>query len=429
MIKKLRKKLMIMFVTFTMLAFTIMELLMIGNTVTRVQEAEMIFAGNMCDSIIEQIKDGLGINDPNLLSYVAKFHGWVRISDGISEISSVESLVTSSDILINQVKSGNMLLSTTDESDANIEMATRTIYSISGTRNEKYCVVNNAFLVSRIEYNLILIVPQSTTWEIIKSYCSWYPLAWLGMLLLMYLMSRILIGKAVEPVEATIRSQKRFIAAASHELKAPLSVIQANTETLCIDQADTASQKKQKVVLDECGRMSTLIQSMLRLASSDAGSWKMSMKETDVDSLLIEAWEAFQEFARKKNIRIKLNIEEHYPKFVGDKEHIGTVLGILIDNAISYSMPDLSIEMGAEVQQKQIVFFVTDHGTGISNSEKEKVFERFYRADPSRNSKEHFGLGLCIAKEIVQLHQGSITLEDTPGGGCTFKVKLPIKQF
>lgn len=428
MIKKLRKKLVVMFVSFTMLAFTIMELLMVGNTVARVQESEMIFAGNMCDSIIEQIKNGVGINDPNLLSYVTKFHGWVRISDGISEVSSAESLITSSDILLNQVKSGNMLPSTTVESDANIEMDSRTICSISGTQNEKYCGVNDAFQVSGTEYNLILIVPRSTTWKIIKSYCSWYLPAWLGMLLLMYLMSRILVGKAVEPVEATIRSQKRFIAAASHELKAPLSVIQANTETLCIDQTDTASLKKQKVVLDECGRMSTLIQSMLRLASSDAGSWKMSMKEIDADSLLIEAWEAFQEFARKKNIRIKLNIEEHYPKFIGDKEHIGTVLGILIDNAISYSLPDLSIEMGAEVQQKQIVFFVTDHGAGISNSEKEKVFERFYRADPSRNSKEHFGLGLCIAKEIVQLHQGTITLEDTPGGGCTFKVKLPIKQ-
>lgn len=428
MIKKLRKRLIIMFVIFTMLAFTVVVLLMVGNTVARVQESEITFAGNMCDSIIEQIKNGVGINDPNLLSYVTKFHGWVRISDGISEVSSAESFITSSDILLNQVKSGNMLLSTTVESDANIEMATRTIYSISGKQNEKYCGVNNTFQVSGTAYNLILIVPQSTTWKIIKSYCRWYPLAWLGMLSLMYLMSRILIGKAVKPVEATIKSQKRFIAAASHELKAPLSVIQANTETLCIDQDDTASQKKQKVVLDECGRMSTLIQSMLRLASSDAGSWKMSMKETDVDSLLIEAWEAFQEFARKKNIRIKLNIEEHYPKFVGDKEHIGTVLGILIDNAISYSMPDRSIEMGAEVQQKQIVFFVTDHGAGISNSEKEKVFERFYRADPSRNSKEHFGLGLCIAKEIVQLHHGTITLEDTPGGGCTFKVKLPIKQ-
>lgn len=428
MIKKLRKKLVVMFVSFTMLAFTIMELLMVGNTVASVQESEMIFAGNMCDSIIEQIKNGVGISDPNLLSYVTKFHGWVRISDGISEVSSAESFITSSDILLNRVKSGNMLPLTTVESDANTEMATRTMHLISGTQNEKYCGVNNDFQSSGIEYNLILIVPQSTPWEIIKSYCSWYPLVWLGMLLLISFMSRILIGKAVQPVEVTIRSQKRFIAAASHELKAPLSVIQANAETLCIDQSDTASQKKQKVVLDECGRMSTLIQSMLRLASSDAGSWKMSMKETDVDSLLIEAWEAFQESARNKNIRLELNIEEHYPKFTGDKEHIGMVLGILIDNAVSYSTPYLSVEMGAEVQQKQIVLFITDHGVGISNSEKEKVFERFYRADPSRNSKEHFGLGLCIAKEIVQLHQGIITLEDTPGGGCTFKVKLPIKN-
>lgn len=388
----------------------------------------MIFAGNMCDSIIEQIKNGVGISDPNLLSYIAKFHGFVYISDGISEKSSIESFVTSSDILIKQMKSGNTPFSTTVKADANTEIATRTMHLISGTQNEKYCGVNNAFQVSGTEYNLILIVPQSTTWEIIKSYCSWYPLVWLGMLLLISFMSRILIGKAVQPVEVTIRSQKRFIAAASHELKAPLSVIQANAETLCIDQADTASQKKQKVVLDECGRMSTLIQSMLRLASSDAGSWKMSMKETDVDSLLIEAWEAFQESARNKNIRLELNIEEHYPKFTGDKEHIGMVLGILIDNAVSYSMPHLSVEMGAEVQQKQIVLFITDHGVGISNSDKEKVFERFYRADPSRNSKEHFGLGLCIAKEIVQLHQGIITLEDTPGGGCTFKVKLPIKN-
>jgi hypothetical protein len=103
-----------------MLAFTIMELLMVGNIVAGVQESEMIFAGNMCDSIIEQIKNGMGINDPNLLSYVTKFHGWVRISDGISEVSSAESFITSSDILLNQVKSGNMLSSTTVESNTNI---------------------------------------------------------------------------------------------------------------------------------------------------------------------------------------------------------------------------------------------------------------------------------------------------------------------
>lgn len=426
MIKKIRNNLMIIFMAFTMFAFSIMVLLMAGNTVKKVQESEITYVSNMSDSIAKEIQNSREINDPNLLSFVAKFEGWVYISDGTSEISSIDSFITSSDVLIKKMKFENTLFSTIVESETNIGLATRTIYSINGTQNEKYYGVNDVFQTPGTIYNLILIVRQSTTWEIIQSYCSWYPFVWLVMLLLMYLMSRILISKAVEPVEKTIGSQKRFIAAASHELKAPLSVIQAHTETLYMDQADTTSQKKLMIILDECERMSTLIQSMLRLASSDTGSWKMSMKETDIDSLLIETWEAFQAPARKKNIHIDLNIKEYYPKFVGDKEHIGIVLGILIDNAISYSMPGLPIEMGAKVQQNQIILFVVDHGVGIPNSEKEKVFERFYRADPSRQSKEHFGLGLCIAKEIIQLHQGSITLEDTPGSGCTFNVKMPI---
>lgn len=428
MIKKLRKKLIILFLSFTMLAFTIIILLMAGSTVANVQKSEMLFTSDMCNSIKGQIKNGAGINDPDLLRNITQVPGWVSISDGNSEISGPQRFTTSSNFLIGQMKSQNILSSIPVESDGNIEAGTRTIYLISGIQNEKYCGIHDVFQVSGSKYNLIFIAPQSTLWEIIKNDCSWYPFVWLGIFLLMYLMSRLLIRKAVEPVEAAIKSQKRFIAAASHELKAPLSVIQANTETLYVDKTDTTSQQKQKVVLDECGRMSTLIQSMLRLASSDAGSWKMDRKETDVDSLLIETWEAFQESARKKNIHINLDIEDHYPKLIGDKEHISTVLGILIDNAISYSMPGSPIEVGAKLQQKQIVFFVTDHGVGIPDSEKEKVFERFYRTDPSRNSKEHFGLGLCIAKEIVQLHQGTITLSDTPEGGCTFKIKLPLKQ-
>lgn len=429
MIKKLRKKLILLFLFFTMSAFTIIVLLMAGSIVANVQKSEMLFTANMCDSIKAQVKAGAGINDSDLRSNMNQVGGWVSISDGNSEISSQQHFTTSTDILMGQMNSQNIFSSTSVESDGNIETDIRTMYLVSGLQDEKYCGIHDIFQVSGTKYDLIFIAPQSKLWEIIKNNCSWYPFIWLSVLLLMYLMSRLLIGKAVEPVEATMKSQKRFIAAASHELKTPLSVIQANTETLCVDKADTTSQQKQKVVLDECGRMSALIQSMLRLASGDAGNWKMNMKETDVDSLLIETWEAFQEPARKKDIPINLDIEEHYPKLIGDKEHLSTVLGILIDNAISYSLPGSPIEMGAKLQQKQIVFYVTDHGAGIPDIEKEKVFERFYRADPSRNSKEHFGLGLCIAKEIVQLHQGTITLSDTAGGGCTFQVKLPIKRL
>ena len=80
--------------------------------------------------------------------------------------------------------------------------------------------------------------------------------------------------------------------------------------------------------------------------------------------------------------------------------------------------------MGARVLPKQLALFVTDHGPGIPDAEKEKVFERFYSGDPSRTDKGHFGLGLSIAREIVKLHHGTIRLTDTPGGGCTFEVIL-----
>lgn len=80
--------------------------------------------------------------------------------------------------------------------------------------------------------------------------------------------------------------------------------------------------------------------------------------------------------------------------------------------------------MGARVLPKQLALFITDHGPGIPDAEKEKVFERFYSGDPSRTDKSHFGLGLSIAREIVKLHHGTIRLTDTPGGGCTFEVIL-----
>ena len=265
------------------------------------------------------------------------------------------------------------------------------------------------------------IKTRASLLETLKNGCSLYPVVWLGVLVLMYFLSRFLIGKAVEPVEDTMKSQKEFIASASHELKAPLAVIQANAETM-------ESSQKQKIILDECSRMSKLVQSMLALASSDARNWKMDIRETDVDTLLIETWEKFSESARKKNIRLNLDIEDHYPKTHCDKERISQVLGILLDNAISYSSPGQTIEMGAKVLPQKLAFFVIDHGPGIADAEKAKVFERFYSGDPSRTDKSHFGLGLSIAQEIVRLHHGTIRLTDTPGGGCTFEICLPIEK-
>ena len=430
MIKKLHNKLMIMFLSFTMITFTVVMVLMISNTVIEVQRSEIEYTNNIADSIIDELQSEQNIKKLDLAIYATKSQCWVSISDGISVHSSPEYLDTSSDVLCNQIYAGKNVISQKGiTNEITNRESSRTVHSIKGMNNDNYYGVHSIFDIdNKKSYDVIILCPQSTFWAILQSYCSWYPLLWLGVFVLMYLMSRFLIQKAVHPVEAAMKSQKEFIASASHELKAPLAVIQVNTETLEIDKSNPVSAHKQKIILEECSRMSNLIKSLLSLAASDAGNWKMDMREIDVDTLLIETWEVFTESARKKNIRLDLDFNEHYPKFYCDKERITQVLGILLDNAITYSNPGMSIEMGAKLQTKQIVFFVIDHGCGIPDTKKEKVFERFYSGDPSRTDKSHYGLGLSIAQEIIKLHNGYISLKDTPNGGCTFEIYLPFEK-
>ncbi len=478
MIKKLRKRLIILFLCTTMLTFTIAMAFIASNTIDKIQQLEMDYANNMTDSIIQQVREHHGIDKTTLSTYTTKFQCWIILSDGKTTWHSPQQLDTPLDILLSQITSkkntlfdtkkeiNSTKLSKTDKTlsfqienskakdnnseDSNNEY-TRSIYSIIGQNKERYYAVQSIFDINNANmntYDLLILCPQSSIWTIMKNYCNWYPILWIGVFVVMYFLSHFLIKKAILPVENAMESQKNFIASASHELKTPLSVIQVNAETLHLDRTITASPsiealskppnmditssptfiQKQKIILDECTRMTKLITSMLALASSDAGSWKMNMHETDIDTLLIETWEEWNENAYKKNIKLNLNLDEHYPKTICDKERIIQALGILLDNAITYTSSASSIEMGAQVNEKKLSFYIIDHGCGIADKDKEKIFDRFYSCDSSRTDKNHYGLGLSIAKEIVKLHHGNITVKDTEGGGCTFKIHIPLSN-
>ena len=117
--------------------------------------------------------------------------------------------------------------------------------------------------------------------------------------------------------------------------------------------------------------------------------------------------------------------DEEFPLCSCDPERISQVLGILLDNAISYVPENGKIQLTLSQNSRGFCLSVTDNGPGIPDSAKASVFRRFYRADSARNNRQHFGLGLCIAYEIITLHQGMITVLDTPGGGSTFVISLP----
>ncbi len=230
--------------------------------------------------------------------------------------------------------------------------------------------------------------------------------------------------RLLSPLEENQRQQNQFIAAASHELRTPLAVILS-----CASASGRASEEERGHFLDsiqsEGLRMSRLIDDMLLLTRADQCRWTVQKKDTELDTLLLDTFEAFEPSAKEQGVRLTISLPEGaVPPVPCDPERIRQVLAILLHNAFSYTPKGGCVRLSLVYDGKTARLTVADTGIGIPDEEKKKVFERFYRADQSRSEKGHFGLGLCIAAEIAGAHHGRILVTDTPGGGSTFTVVL-----
>lgn len=240
------------------------------------------------------------------------------------------------------------------------------------------------------------------------------------------LLGRFLAERAAKPVEENQKEQAAFIRAAGHELRSPLAVIRANNAAAGVDAERQAHY--QQVIDDECERMGRLVEDLLTLAKGTGGGYDLKEERFAADTFLIECFEKYEPVCRQDQIPLHISLpEEAAGTIKGDRQRLEQAVGILIHNALSYGATEKGIELGLWIDKKQIVLWVRDHGPGIADERKEKVFERFYRGDESRTDKEHFGLGLSIARELVQAMGGSIEAVDTPGGGAEFRIKMQIK--
>ncbi|MFC4618929.1 sensor histidine kinase [Camelliibacillus cellulosilyticus] len=233
--------------------------------------------------------------------------------------------------------------------------------------------------------------------------------------------------RMLRPIETSQKNQVEFISLASHELRSPLTVIHSSLSA--IKKADSGQAARfYQIIESETKRMSRLVQDMLSLASADNATWTLDMQQTDMNTLLLNAFDAFQPLAKEKDIDLSFSFpDEPLPSCRCDRQRIEQVLSILLDNAISYTPHGGKVKMAVTLKQRKLWIQVADNGMGISDENKKKIFHRFYRIDRAHHNKEHFGLGLCIAYEIVKLHKGNLTVSDTPGGGATFTFFLPIQ--
>ncbi len=270
---------------------------------------------------------------------------------------------------------------------------------------------------------LIVVQRVDTGWQVWK-YAT-YILGYLTSVLLLSLVGRKLIDRALRPAIESRRRQTEFIAAASHELRTPLTVIQANTATIAAMPERTAAAVE--TIANECSRMARLLSDMLLLASADAKNWPVTLAPMEADTMLLNVYEAYLPVCVKRGFRLELKLPEApLPGIRGDAERLSQVLGILLDNALDYgeTAHNKSIELSAYADKSKLIIDVIDHGMGISDDQKQHIFERFYRGDRARMAKRHFGLGLAIAKELITLHEGELAVLDTSGGGSTFRIFL-----
>ncbi len=248
-------------------------------------------------------------------------------------------------------------------------------------------------------------------------------------LFLLFLFSRSFIRRLIIPLEKSQKRQTHFIASASHELRAPLSVLRSGLEVL--EKTEDPAKQAHTIALlqDEGLRMQNLIRDMLLLANSDSGELPLRREFWQPDSILLHVFENYEPLAAKKSIRLSIQIpEELLPNCCCDRERIIQVFSILLNNALSYTPEGGKIHLSLAYEKPFLAFRFTDTGCGISDREKHLIFDRFYRSDQAHSDREHFGLGLCIAKEIVTSHQGRIGVENNPTGGSCFYVKLPGRK-
>ena len=251
----------------------------------------------------------------------------------------------------------------------------------------------------------------------------------LGGLGAFFVISLYLSGWALKPVSAAWEQQRQFVADASHELKTPLTVILANVDILLRHKDETVvrQQKWVEYTKEEAERMKKLVDEMLFLAKSDAARAPSSFLPLNFSDVLWNSVLPFESVA----FELHVILESHIAPDIclqGDEGQLRQLAAILLDNACKYAGEGGKIAISLEKWQDKAKLAVHNTGSPIPPGQLPRIFERFYRADSSRaRSQGGYGLGLAIAKTIVDGHKGKITAESSAAEGTTFTVMLPLK--
>lgn len=430
MIQSLKNRLVILYTGTTGLILTLVIIIILINSNQKTLNGIRLAFQNSFWTINNSIITNNAVNDIWMAEMEIENKLIIRVEDNNVPLffKGTAQGVTSSGLLVERLKAMALKdnIDTTVGPISNTEIQSP-IYRIEGDFNDFY--LGQIYIARMKSTKRCVIILQNITKEkddMIKRYAFYVGLDIIG-IIFFYLISVWIIGKSLLPVEESKRRQTQFIAAASHELKSPLAVIRVNASAIRLEP--DRAEHYVKIIDKECERAGKLIEDMLFLANTNTKNWEVKMEAVDIEAVLFDVYDTFLPLCMENGKKLTLDLQEEIlPKVQGDSYRIKQIFAILIDNAVTYSTEGDTILLRTYVKKNSLWFEVEDHGEGIEPSKKEEIFECFYREDRAHKDRNHYGLGLNIAKELVSLHLGSIFVRDTPGGGATFCIVLPIKQ-
>jgi signal transduction histidine kinase len=227
---------------------------------------------------------------------------------------------------------------------------------------------------------------------------------------------------------ALLEAQSSFISAISHELRTPLTCIKTSIELLQAkaQESDENERELLQTIADHTARLEKLVTDLLQMMRLEAGQLTLTRQPTDVAVLLRRAAAALEPLRRSKGQSLELDLPDDLPRAWIDRERIEQVAANLLSNAIKFTPPGGRIRLTLRhiPHEKVLAVAVSDNGPGIAPEEQERIFTKFYTG---RRSASGIGLGLYLARQLVELHGGHITVESTPGQGSTFTFTIPLE--
>lgn len=230
-------------------------------------------------------------------------------------------------------------------------------------------------------------------------------------------------------LENSEQSRRRMIADIAHELKTPLTVIDGTVDAI-IDGVFQPDKDRLDSIKEQTQMLTRLVSDLRDLSLADAGQLKLDFKPTDLKELISRKITQLSVKAQAKNIRMELTPSPPLPEVMADPARIDQVITNLITNAIRHTGTggSITLTLAADSDPANVLITVKDTGEGIAPVHLPHIFERFYRAAPSRSRQEGgAGLGLAIVKQMVEAHRGTVRVESQPGKGATFIIRLPVK--